>query len=84
MPFERQQRIVAHHAAAVIGNANELAAAALDRDHDPGRAGIERILQQLLDHRCRPVDDLAGGDLIGHLVGENADAAHCLFYLYPK
>ena len=84
VPFKRQQRIVAHHAAAVIGNANELAAAALDRDHDPGRAGIERILQQLLDHRCRAVDDLAGGDLIGHLVGENADAAHCLFYLYQK
>ncbi len=82
MAFEGQQRIVAHHAAAVIGDAYELAPAALDRDHDPGRAGIERILQQLLDHRGRPVDDLAGGDLIGHLVGEYVDAAHCLFFLY--
>ena len=82
--FKSQQRIVAHHAAAVVGDADKLAPAAFDRDHDPGRAGVERILQQLFDHRSRPVDDLAGGDLVGHLVGQNADAAHCLFYLYQK
>ena len=82
MAFEGQQRIVAHHAAAVVGDAYELAPAALDRDHDAGGAGVERILQQLLDHRSRPVDDLAGRDLIGHLVGQYVDAAHCLRYLY--
>ncbi len=50
-------------------------------DHDAGRAGVERILQQLLDHRSRPVDDLAGRDLVGHLVGKYVDAAHRMPYL---
>ena len=39
-------------------------------------AGVERILQQLLDHRSRPVDDLSGSDLVRYLVGKNVDAAH--------
>ena len=84
MALKGQQGIVAHHAAAVVGDANELAPPALDRDHDAARAGVERILQQLLHHRCRPIDDLAGGDLVGHLVGEYVDAAHFPIYLYPK
>ena len=45
LAFEGQQSIVPHHAAAVIGNAYELAPAALDRDHNAVRAGVERILQ---------------------------------------
>ena len=76
--FKGQESIVAHHAAAVIGDAYELASAALDRNHDAGGAGVERIFQQFLDHRCRPVDDLARRDLIGHLVGQYVDAAHSL------
>ena len=30
-------------------------------------AGVERVLDQLLDHRRRPLDHLAGGDLVGDL-----------------
>ena len=74
--LEGEQGVVADHAAAVVGDADELAAAGFDLDADAGRAGVERVLQQLLDDRGRPVDDLAGGDLVGDLVGENADAAH--------
>ena len=81
MAFKGQQRIVAHHAAAVVGDADQLAAAALHPDDDAVRAGVERILQQLLDHGCRPVDNLAGRDLVGHLIGKYVDAAHCLFTL---
>ena len=44
------------------------------------RAGVERVLQQLLDHRSRPLHHFAGGDLIGDLVGKNADAAHDAHY----
>ena len=38
--------------------------------------GVERVLQQLLHHRRGPVHHLAGGDLVGNLVGKNANAAH--------
>ena len=76
MAFKSQQSVVAHHAAAVVGDADQLPPSALDRDDDAAGAGVERILQQLLDHRSRPVDHLAGGDLVGHLVGQYVDAAH--------
>ena len=50
--------------------------AGFDLDADAVGAGVERILQQFLDHGRWPVHHLAGGDLVGHLVGKNADAAH--------
>ena len=74
--FESQQGVVAHHAAAVVGDAYKLAPSALDCEDDTGGPGVESILQQLFDYRSRPVDDLAGGDLVGHLVGQYVDAAH--------
>ena len=79
MAFEGQQRVVAHHAAAVVGDADEAPAACLNLDEDARGAGVERILQQFLDHGGGAVDDLAGGDLVGHLIGENVDAAHAGF-----
>ena len=40
------------------------------------RARIQRVLQQLLDHRSGPLDYLARRDLVGYIFGENVDAAH--------
>ncbi len=40
--LEGEQRVVAHHAAAIVDDADELAAAAFDFDPDAGGAGIER------------------------------------------
>ncbi len=76
MAFKSQQGVIAHHAAAVVGDAYELPPSAFHRDDDAVCAGVERILQQFLDHRSRPVDHLAGSDLIGYLVRKNVDAAH--------
>ena len=76
MAFEGQQGIVAVHALAVVGDADEAAAAGLDFDANAVGAGVQGILQQFLDHGGRAIDNLAGGDLVGNLVGENADAAH--------
>ena len=76
MALEGEQRIVAHHAATVVHDADELAAAAFDLDADAGGAGVERVLEQLLDHGRGTVDHFAGGDLVGDLVGEYVDAAH--------
>ncbi len=78
MALEGEQRVVAHHAAAVVRDADELAAAAFDFDADAGGAGIERVFEQFLDHGRGTVHHFAGGDLVGDLVGEYADAAHGL------
>ena len=42
----------------------EAPAARLDRDVDRARAGVERVLDQFLDGRGRPLDHFAGGDAI--------------------
>ena len=61
---------------AVVADADELAAAGFDLDADAVGPGIERVLQQFLDHGGGAIDDFAGGDLVRHLVGKNADATH--------
>ena len=47
----------------VVGDADEAHAAVLEVDRDPARAGVERVLDELLHDRRRALDDLAGGDL---------------------
>ena len=74
--LEGQQGVVAHHAAAVVGDLDELLAAGFDLDPDAGGAGVERVLEQFLDHRSRALHHFAGGDLVGNGFGENVDAAH--------
>ena len=76
MALEGQQRVVAVHALAVVGDADESAPACLDLDADAIGAGVQRVLQQFFDDRGRPVHHFAGGDLVGNLVGKYADAAH--------
>ena len=76
MPLESKQCVVLDHAMAVIDDADQLPATALDFDPDPGCPGIERVLEQLFHHRSRALYDLAGRNLVCHLVGEYANAAH--------
>ncbi len=61
---EGQRQVVALHAAAVVGDADEVLAAALDGQLDPRRAGVDGVLQQFLDHAGRSLDHLARGDLV--------------------
>ena len=46
-----------------------------------GRAGVEAVLEQLLQHRGRPLDHLAGGDLAHQQLGQEADFANRPFAL---
>ena len=61
---------------AVVGDADQLAAARLDFDANAIGAGVERVLQQFLHDRGRTIHHLTGGDLVSHLVGKNTNAAH--------
>ena len=49
---------------AVVADADQAAPAGLDRDLDQGGAGVERVLDQFLHRRGRPLDDLARGDAV--------------------
>ena len=74
--LDREPRILRVHPLAIVLDAQRLLAPELDGDRNAPRAGIERVLDQLLDDRRRALDDLAGGDLIGE-VGREAVDAHC-------
>ena len=66
---DRQLEIGARHAVAIVGDADQAAAAAIGQHVDAMRAGIERVLDQFLDHARRPLDHLAGGDAVDHGLG---------------
>ena len=85
MALEGQQRVVAQHAAAVVQHADEPPAARFDFHPQVRRAGVEGVFEKFLDHRRRPLDHFSGGDLVGDLVGKNANAAHDAHYsLAPR
>ena len=65
VPLECEHGLVRGHAFTVVFDPDEPLAAELDCDGDPCRPGIERVLHQLLDDRRRPLDHLAGRDLVG-------------------
>jgi len=76
VPLKGQQGVVAVHAVPVVRDANQPPPARLDFDPDPHCAGVQSILQQLFHHRRRPIHNLAGGDLVGNLIGKNTNPAH--------
>lgn len=76
MPLKGQQSIVAVHPVPIVRDADELAAARLYFHADTRCPRIQRIFEQFLHHRRRPVHHLARGDLVGDLVRKNVNAAH--------
>ena len=65
MPLQRQRQLVGRDAVAVVLHPDQPLAALGIGDVDPPRAGVERVLDQLLDRRGRPLDHLAGRDAVG-------------------
>ena len=72
VPLDGEPRVVGLHALAVVFDADLLLAAELDVDRQPAGAGVDRVLDELLDDGGRPLDDLAGGNLIGEVGGQRA------------
>ena len=50
MALEGEQGVVAVHAVAVVGDADELAAAGLDFHGDARGCGVEGVFEQFFDH----------------------------------
>ena len=68
--LERQARILRAHAVAVVFDPDETLAAQLDVHLDAPRAGIDRVFDELFDDRGRPLDHLAGRNLVGEIGGQ--------------
>ncbi len=74
VPLDRERQRLGVHAGTVVRDLDPFDAAGGERDRDPARPGVERVLHQLLHRRRRPLDHLAGGDAADHRVGQAADA----------
>ncbi len=74
MTLQRELRVLAIHPRAVVAHANQRLAPVLQLDADRSGAGIEAVLDQLLDDGGRPLDDFARRDLIGDGPGKYLDA----------
>ncbi|MNM52975.1 hypothetical protein D3C81_640660 [compost metagenome] len=72
---EGHGQFVGRNAAAVVRDDHAPHAALLEPDGQLRGAGIECIFEQFLDHRGRPFDHFAGGDLADQLVRQGADGA---------
>jgi len=59
---------------AVVGNLYELESSVLDGDGDRGRAGVEAVLDELLDRRRRALDHLPRRDAVHHRFLQPTDA----------
>ena len=67
--------IVGVRALAVVGDGDEPDAGIFQLDANVAGAGVERVLDQLLDHRGRPLHDFARRDLVGDLRRQHPYAA---------
>ena len=76
MALEGEHGVIARHPFAVIRHTQEPAPAPFDINLYPARPGINRVFNQLFSDRRRTLDHLTGGDLIGKLVGKDANLGH--------
>ena len=72
------------HAAAVVDDADQPAAAALDRHRNAAGAGIDGVLDEFLDGGGGPLDHLARGDAVDEDRIEPADGHPSLTHAPPR
>ena len=73
MAFEREQGILAVHAAAVVAHGDERAATGRDGYIDARGSGVKGVFKKFLQNGGGALHDLACGDLVGDVVREEPD-----------
>jgi hypothetical protein len=66
---EREKKIVSRNAATVVAHTDRARTAGRELHRDLTRAGVETVLEQLLQCRSRTLDDFTRGDLIDQELG---------------
>jgi len=72
--------VTAGRSSAVVAYRDQVEPARAEADLHVARARVERVLDQLLHHRARPLDHLAGRDLPLHRRRKDRDLAHGASY----
>ena len=84
VPLDRQRELFRRHAASVVGDRDQRPPAVAQHHVDAPRAGVDRVLDQLLDRRGGALHHLARGDAVdqgrrqapdGHGASAGAEAA---------
>ena len=73
MPLESQPRVLAETCRSRRPRPRSARSPRLRRRRGPPRAGVESVLDELLDDGRRALHDLARGDLVDEGIGENLD-----------
>ena len=73
MPAKTGSSVFRRHSFAIVGDANPFPAAFLHVNRDLSGAGIEGVLHQFFDDRCRALDDFTRSNAIGDVVGERSN-----------
>ena len=76
---ESRWDILGINTGAVIADLDQLYAAGFNADGDLRCTGIDGVFQQFLDHRCRALHHLTGGDQLRSMLIQNMDDCHGLF-----
>ena len=76
MPLQRQRQFGRAHPAAIVGHFDSRRAAFPQPHRNGLRAGVDGVLDQLLQCRSRTLDHLAGGDAVDQRFGQAADGRH--------
>ena len=75
-----QRQVIGGNAAAIVTHPEQFHTALLDLHVNAPGTGVQAVFQQFLGHRCRPLDDLARGNLVSQPRAEQLDArttTHC-------
>ena len=67
--LEAHPRVGCRHSAAIVDDLNERFAGVFHNHLNFGGARVDRVLNQLLNHRCRALHNFASRNLVGHVVG---------------
>ncbi len=78
VPRKGRSEVLGVHAASVVDDLDGRSARVLNEHRHLRSPRIQGVLHQFLHNRCRALDDLAGGNLIGDLLGEVVNDGHGL------
>ena len=77
MSLDRQHQVGLVHAMSVVLDADQALSARCRGDRDALCSSIECIFDQFLDDAGRPLDDLAGGNLVDQIVWKLPNGHWC-------